>query len=100
MAPKASLLAARETAPWRLQFSIGGPRRLCVISHECRRVEPRAKQKAASNRKGVVGNKGSAMPTMPAARLARPNAIHIARSQNGLVRAIPPLRGPSFLVHT
>ncbi len=64
--------ALRSMLPSRCQLSIKGPKARCSRNQLFSRSEDRANAKAATNRNGVVGNKGSTTPTAPIATAARP----------------------------
>lgn len=73
-------LAGPEIALCLLHCSSGGPRRGCSRSQRCRRCEPRAKQKADSSRKGVVGSSGTRTPTSPKPRKRSPSPAQMIRT--------------------
>jgi len=58
--------------PSRCQLLIKGPKILCFRNQLFSRSEDRANAKAATNRNGVVGNRGSTTPTAPIATAAKP----------------------------
>ena len=74
-----SILARLEIAPYRRQFSIGGPSRGWFISQLWRRSELRSKAKAAKIRNGTVGSTGTKLPMTPSAKATIPNARHAFR---------------------
>lgn len=55
------------------------PQRGCRWSHECNRSEPREKRAAAGSTNGVVGSKGTKIPTKAMARLAWPRTTKVVR---------------------
>lgn len=70
----------RRIAPLRRQSAIGGPNFGCSISHVCTFSDDLAKQNAASNRNGTVGNNGKNAPTAP-----KPTHSHPKPSQKILI---------------
>ncbi|MCY1185436.1 hypothetical protein D9M73_262130 [compost metagenome] len=62
-------LPLRLTAPCACQSRIDGPKRGCVTSQSCRRLEPREAAQAEISTNTVVGRPGTKMPTMPTPRL-------------------------------
>jgi hypothetical protein len=62
----------RSMLPSRRQLLIKGPKVRCSNNQIFSRSEDRANAKAATNRNGVVGNRGSTTPTAPIATAARP----------------------------
>lgn len=62
----------RSMLPSRCQLSIKGPKARCSRNQLFSRSEDRANAKAATNRNGVVGNRGSTTPRAPMATAARP----------------------------
>ncbi|MBB4346869.1 hypothetical protein GGE35_001207 [Rhizobium cellulosilyticum] len=72
MSEIAVIFARREIAPRSRQFFSGGPNVLWFISQASSFGEERAKQAAASNRKGVVGKTGRNAPTTPSATKNQP----------------------------
>ena len=62
----------RSMLPSRCQLLIRGPNVPCSRNQPSSRSEDRANAKAATNRNGVVGNRGSTTPTAPTATAARP----------------------------
>lgn len=73
-------LTLRRIAPLRRQSAMGGPNLGCSISQRCTFSDDLAKQKAASSRKGTVGNKGRNAPMAP-----RPTHSHPKPSQKILI---------------
>ena len=71
----ASFFTLAETHLFLSQSSNMGPNSSLRKSQLCRRGDDLAKQAAASNTNGVVGNSGSTTPTAPSNRNKRPNAI-------------------------
>lgn len=74
-----SHLALRLTARCSFQSRMGGPKRGCSINQRCVRSDPRAKKKAATSRKGVVGRSGRTTPTTASPRQSHPNARYGSR---------------------
>jgi len=74
--------ALRSMLPSRCQLLIRGPKVRCSRNQLFSLFEDRANAKAATNRNGVVGNRGSTTPTAPTATAARP-----ASSQRNRVSA-------------
>ena len=73
------ILAFLDMAPCCCQSLIGGLSFGWVMSQLCRRSELCEKQKAASKRKGVVGNNGKTAPITPKMRAIPPPAAHKRR---------------------
>jgi len=73
----------RSMLPSRCQLSIKGPKIRCSRNQLFSLSEDRANAKAATNRNGVVGNRGSTTPTAPIATAAKP-----ANSQTNRVFAL------------
>ena len=65
-------LAFRSILPSRCQLLITGPKVRCSRNQLFNRFEDRANAKAATNRNGVVGNRGTTTPMAPIATAARP----------------------------
>ena len=76
----AVLFALRSMLPSRCQLVINGPKVRCSRNQLFSLSEDRANAKAASNRNGVVGNKGSTTPTAPTA-----NEVSPANNQRNLI---------------
>lgn len=70
----AAFLAAGRIAPDLCQSSIMDPKTRWPRSQLCRRVEDRAKKKAANNKNGTVGSKGSTIPTKARPTHSKPKA--------------------------
>ena len=66
--------------PSRCQLLIKGPKTWCSRNQLFMRSEDRANAYAATNRNGVVGNKGSTTPTAPMATAARPTNNQMNRA--------------------
>jgi hypothetical protein len=62
----------RSMLPSRCQLLIRRPKVRCSCNQLLRRSEDRANAKAATSRKGVVGNRGRTKPTAPTATEVRP----------------------------
>src|SRR5690606_35565198 len=75
----ANALLRLSIQPPRFQFSMIRPKVECDSSIAWRRGELRAKAKAATRTKGVVGTSGNTTPAMPKAVLKRPTKIHKTR---------------------
>lgn len=75
----------RSMLPSRCQLSIRGPNIRCFRNQLFSRSEDRANAKAAANRNGVVGNRGSTTPMAPIATAARP-----ANNQKNRIFALTP----------
>ena len=87
--------ALRSILPSRCQLRINGPNVRCSRNHRSRRLEERAKAKAATSRNGVVGNRGTTTPMAPTATQVKPvnsqmnriptfiPAVHHIRAGNG-----------------
>ena len=58
--------------PLRCQLLIKGPKVRCSRNQLLSRFEDRANAKAATNRNGVVGNRGTTTPTAPIATAPKP----------------------------
>lgn len=75
----ARIFALRLIAPDARQSAIGGPSVGCSINQLWNRSDDRAKQNAASNRNGTVGNSGSTTPIMARPTQMKPLISQIIR---------------------
>ena len=71
----ASIFTLREIHRFFSQSCKVGPNSSLRSSQPCKRGDDFAKQAAASNTKGVVGNSGTTTPIPPSNRNKRPSAI-------------------------
>lgn len=75
-----------------------GPKRGCASSQRSQRSLPRAKQKAASSTKGVVGSSGRKMPIIPVTNASAPAATQNARCHSGRRRGTGGVDMPPMLI--
>lgn len=76
----ASVFTLADTHLFFSQSRSMGPNTWLRKSQLCKRGDDLAKQAAASNTKGVVGNSGRATPMPPSNRNRRPSAIQAYKS--------------------
>ena len=76
----ASIFTLREIHRFFSQSSKVGPNSSLRSSQPCKRGDDFAKQAAASNTKGVVGNSGTMTPMPPSNRNNKPSAIQRYKS--------------------
>lgn len=72
MTMTAARFALSSMLPSRCQLLISGPKIRCSRNQLSNRFEDRANAKAATNRNGVVGNRGRTTPTAPRPTAPRP----------------------------
>jgi hypothetical protein len=77
----ANHFAPNEIHLFSSQLCNTGPKTSLFSNHWCIRGEDLAKQAAASNTNGVVGNSGSTTPVPPSNRHSRPNSVQKFKSR-------------------